>query len=145
MAKAKKRSKLSRHLKRHLKKSYPVHLLAAVLMVVVFVEGMVFGGATAHDVNTSLQVLDMSASVAQTVSDLQTLAAPVAITVHGVDQFYEMAATETIFLLDNNIVPNMTEVVDNIIRFYSVASREMALALDLSDQFYPASAYASGQ
>jgi hypothetical protein len=141
MAKAKKRSKISKHLK----KSYPVHLLAAVLMVVVFVEGMVFGGATAHDVNVSLQVLDMSASVSQTVSDLQTLAAPVALTVRGINQFYEMAATETMFLLDNNIVPNMTTMISDILKFYSIASREMAAALDLSDELYPTSAYAYTQ
>ena len=127
---------------RHLNQSYPAQVLVVVLMVIVFLEGAVFGGANSVEFQEGLEILDMTESVLQTKADLMMLSEPFIDTAKSINQFYGMASVEAEFLLDSNIVPHVSGLVSDIVKFYEVASRELANALDLSDQIYSSSAYA---
>ncbi len=120
-----------------------VKMLALVLMLTVLGEGVMFGLISAGDINNGLEVLDMSSAVMQTKADLEWIAEPYIAMAANVDQFYELAATHTMFLLEDNIVTNIGSLFNDINRFYWSASEEMTAALDLSSQLYPQQVYAS--
>jgi hypothetical protein len=116
--------------------SYPAHVLAIVLMAVMFVEGMMFGIASAKDLSVGLEVLDVSDAVVTTKSDLAWLAEPLVVTFNGVDRFYAMASEVVMSLLEDNIVDNATIAVEDINKFYKIASNEMTQTLDLSNSVF---------
>lgn len=129
----KKTQKTKRH--KIFRATFPSRMLAVVLFGVVFFEGMLFGVATAENVWQGAQVLDLSASFAQTKTDLAWAAAPMILVVKGVDSFYKQASLETAILLNDNIVEHSAEMILSINKFYKTASRELAFALDMSDLY----------
>ncbi len=125
-------------------RKYSARSLAVLLMLLIFVDGMIFGAISANDINKGLEILDISTAVNTTSSDLAMLAEPLIDQAFNVHTFYVMASTETMVLLDDNIVPNIGLFVEDIRTFYSVATREMSEALDLSYELSPSPVYAAG-
>ncbi len=124
-----KRKSIHHHLHKEI---YPARALLIVLMGLMFIEGMLFGVATGDDVNVGLQVLNLNTSIQQTYSDLTWLAEPLIQTAKAMNEFYNLASLETISLFENNIVDNVATMSSDLNKFYRVASRELASALDFS-------------
>ncbi len=142
MKKTKKhKSKISKKL---YSQQYPARALAVVLMLVIFLDGMMFGAVGAQDLKAGLQLLDVSGSVQTTAGDLAAMAEPLIAEAISVHQFYVMASNELFILLDNNIVPNIGSLFQDVVEFYKIAAKEMTNALDLSEELSPPSVYASG-
>jgi hypothetical protein len=114
------------------KTAYPARVLALVLGGIMFLEGMLFGVTTTTDLSQGMQLLDMSAAISTTQTDLAWLAEPLVLTVNGVNDFYVLASQELIVLLEDNFFNNALSVVYDVDSFYKVAAREMASALDIS-------------
>ncbi len=121
-----------------------MHALAIVLMLVIFFDGMVFGAIGGQDLKAGLQILDVSSSVSSNVADISAMARPLINQAMSVHHFYVMASDEVMDLLDNNIVPNIGSLFQDIAQFYNIATGEMSDALDLSEELTPQTVYASG-
>ncbi|MBX4191842.1 MAG: hypothetical protein KW804_03520 [Candidatus Doudnabacteria bacterium] len=117
-------------------KAYEAHYLAMILLGFLLLEGFLSTSTKMSDWDRGLEVLDMSSSVAQTTSDLEIVMQPIATAFEGVNEFYELAATEMIQILDMSGVNPMEDVVfvtSGVTEFYQQASVELISFLDFSD------------
>lgn len=81
-------------------KKYPSHYLAVALLLSLVVEGIVFGSATPAGWRDAGKLLDMSGEVSQTVTDTAEFFQPIAYTVSAISQFYSLATDQMMILLD---------------------------------------------
>jgi hypothetical protein len=126
-----------------MEKIYPAYYLAVILSVVLFFEGFLMG-VSDKVWEESLQVLDISASVNQVVDDMTMVVEPLMDQISYVNNFYQIAATETIALLDFS-EQDIMMFPRGVNEFYRLASIEMANMLDFSEQvaYWPQVAGAS--
>jgi hypothetical protein len=114
-------------------KHYPAVMLALVLAGVLMLEGLLLGAATPSAWQESLQILDISQDISLVVSDTYEAVEPMLAQIDHVTEFYEMAATEMMVLLDASDSDPFV-FVRGVSEFYQLASVEMEQILDFSDQ-----------
>ncbi len=114
--------------------NYPAHYLASVLMSVMILETALFGIASGADwTKSSVEILDVSETLSQTVEDVSLVFQPVVDTVAGINEFYVSAADEMIILLDaKEGFQDVALIWDGVNAFYEEASVQMAWVLDFS-------------
>ncbi len=146
--KAKKKNKTTKtHARKARPQKYESHYLVIVLVVFLLLEGVLVTSAQATDWQYGFQVLDMSSSVAQIATDLSVTFEPIINAVQGVDQFYQLAATQMTVLLDLSSIDPIGQigmVTDGVYEFYQSAATEMAALLDLSAMGNPWSGNIAG-
>ena len=114
-------------------RQFSAQYLAVVLAVVLLVEGLAMGSVSAQNWRFGVQVLDVSAGVSQTASDMKVALAPAVLVVRSVNSFYSMAATEMAYLLDaSDQTAQLADLYNGVADFYNQASRQMAYLLDAS-------------
>lgn len=113
-------------------RQYPAYYLAAVLAGILLLEGFLLGAATPQAWSEAMQVLDVSASVQVVTADLAYVFEPMLDQVGYVEEFYQLAATELMYLFDASDVDH-TAFFRGVNQFYYLASVEMETLLDFSD------------
>jgi hypothetical protein len=133
--KTKKKNKIVKTQVKARSKKYESHYLVIVLVVFLLLEGVLITSAQAADWQYGFQVLDMSSSIAQTSADLSVTFEPIANAITGVDQFYQLTATEMSSLLDLssvNPVGQIATISGGVYEFYQSAATELTALLDLT-------------
>lgn len=116
-------------------KKYSPHYLAIVLAVVLILEGALFNITSTADWQKASTILDMSIAVAQTSQDLIATFEPMIEVAQGVNQFYQLAATQMMELLDlsdSRFGSEVTLVYMGVANFYWQAASQMEGLLDES-------------
>jgi hypothetical protein len=116
-------------------KKYESHYLAIALIAFLLLEGIFITSTQAVDWQKGVTVLDISSSVSQTMSDLEVTLQPVIETASNVNQFYQIAATQMMWLLDlssNNPIDQVAQVTNGVTEFYNQATIELAYLFDMS-------------
>jgi predicted DNA-binding ArsR family transcriptional regulator len=113
-------------------KSFHVSYLAIAIVGLVLLEGLLFSCSTTARWKNASEVLDVSSSVAQCVTDMRVTLAPVVETVNLVNQFYSLSTDAAMELLDlKGSQKGVMEVYNGVSRFYHLASIEMETLLGL--------------
>lgn len=118
-------------------RGYEAHYLAVILIAFLLLEGFLFTSTQSRDWQKGIQVLDMSSAVAQTTSDLRVVMQPIVDAVEGVNEFYQIAATEMMHVLDisgQNPLEEVALVTEGVYDFYQSASQELTYLLDVSER-----------
>jgi hypothetical protein len=125
-------------------KNYPAYYLAVVLAGVLILEGLLLGAATPKAWQEGLEILDVSSGVGLVMSDTYTVIEPMLIQMDSINEFYQLAATEMMGLLDSSDY-DVLRFPKTVNRFYELASIEMEQMLDLSENlaYWPRIAGAS--
>jgi hypothetical protein len=116
-------------------KKYPVHYLAVILALALILEGVLFGITTGPDWREAVQLIDVSNGVTEVSHNLSVTLQPIADVFSDVNQFYQLAATEMIKILDlsdSSMGSELGAVYDGVETFYQQASVQMADVLDIS-------------
>jgi|GEM_PF-2421056 hypothetical protein len=116
-------------------RQYEAHYLPLALVALLLVEGFFGTAIHASDWKQGLAVLDISQTVAQTSSDVAMTLRPVGDGYNGVEQFYQVAATQMAQLLDlsqNNPIDQVALIGSSVNEFYQQAATQMASMLDFS-------------
>lgn len=142
--KMKAKTKSSKTKSSRKEKNYPAYYLAVVLAGVLILEGLLLGAATPTAWQDGLEVLDVSSAVDVVMSDSYTVVEPMLTQMDSINEFYQIAATEMISLLDASEYDAFA-FPKAVNRFYELASIEMEKMLDLSDSlaYWPRVAGAS--
>jgi hypothetical protein len=113
-------------------KNYPAYYLALVLAGVLILEGLLLGAATPKAWQHGLEILDVSQGVDLVMTDSYWAVEPMLTQIDSIHEFYELAATEMMVLLDasESDVLSFPKAVNE---FYRLASVEMEKVLDLSE------------
>jgi hypothetical protein len=117
-------------------KGYEAHYLAVILIAFLLLEGLLITSTQVSDWQRGVSVLDMSTAVAQTSSDFMLVMQPVADAIAGVNQFYQIAATEMMYVLDLSEYDPLYElslVIGGVNAFYQEATVQLTQLLDFSD------------
>jgi hypothetical protein len=131
--KTNKKAKTITRTRRPRARQFSAQYLAIVLAAVLLIEGVSIGSVSAQNWRFGVQVLDMSAGVSQTVSDMSVALAPAVLVVRSVNNFYSLAATEMAYLLDaSDQAAQLADIYNGVASFYNQASSQMALLLDAS-------------
>jgi hypothetical protein len=133
-SKQKKNTKPTRKVQKT--RQFESHYLALILIGFLLLEGILFSATNQTDWEQGVQMLDVSSAVMQTSSDVSWIFQPVSEAVAGVDQFYQLAATEAMSLLDlseDGPIDQMALVTNSVFEFYEQASVELASMLDVSE------------
>lgn len=134
--KRKKKTKIShrRGQRRQAKKSNSY--LATALMVLLLLVMIAFSLGPQAWETSAYETLNLHESISESFSILNAFLAPIGIAVSDVNQFYQSAATEVMYLLDlseTNTGEELTFFVRGTLEFYDSASIEMAALLDFSE------------
>lgn len=114
-------------------KSYPVHLLAIAIAVLVTVESLIAFGTTSNDWKQGFAILDVSEGVTSMVSDVSFVAQPAVSAIASVNEFYKQAAVATNQLLAPTATEDPMMFVYGVNDFYNLAADELAGMLDISN------------
>jgi hypothetical protein len=112
--------------------NYPAYYLAVALAGILLLEGLLLGAATPQAWSEAVQILDVSSSVQAVTADMAFLFEPMFNQVAYTEDFYQMAATEVIYLFDVSDHDPLV-FIKGVSEFYYLASVEMESLLDLSD------------
>lgn len=126
--KIKKTNKKNQTAPRKKVRSYEAHYLALALIAVLVVEGVAGTYISAADWKSGVAVLDFSSTMPQTLQQINYV-------FEGVNQFYQIAATEMIPVLDlsnNGPIDNGALVASSVYEFYQQSSNQMASLIDFS-------------
>jgi len=133
MKKTKKQSKAPAVKKTARARQYEAHYMALILIGFLIVEGLFITQTHTADWQYGAAVLDISTQVA---SDAANVINPVSDVVSGINQFYQIAATEATPLFDisqSDPIGDLSFIAGGVSEFYSQAATQMAQLLDLSD------------
>lgn len=115
---------------------YSAHTLAIVLAMVLILEGIIFGTATAADWQKATTVLDVSGGVTEMVHSMSVTFEPLTDLVGDINQFYSMAATQMAEVLDisgSQMGSDIGYVYYGVNDFYQQAADQMMAFLDISN------------
>lgn len=115
-------------------KNYPAYYLAVILAGVLILEGLLLGAATPKAWQHGLEVLDVSSGIENVLNDSFSAVEPMLVQIDSINEFYQMAATEMMVLLDASD-SDILAFPKAVNEFYTLASTEMEEVLDLSDSF----------
>jgi hypothetical protein len=119
---------------------HAAYLFVAIALLLLIEAG--FMSATPDTIQTSTQILDMSSAVKEVGTDLVAVTQPMIDTVTDINQFYQLATTAMMQVLDlSDLDPtqSLSFITDGVNSFYDQASTQMAEVLDLSNsQSWPA-------
>jgi hypothetical protein len=113
-------------------KNYPAYYLAVVLAGVLILEGLLLGAATPSAWQHGLEILDVSSGMNLVLSDSYSVVEPLLVQMESINEFYQLAANEMMFLLDASHA-DVLAFPKAVNEFYELASIEMEEMLDLSD------------
>lgn len=114
-------------------KLYSQQYLGLALLILLLGESSLFAYTHEADWRQAAELFDLSQSVTETVSDLQTTFAPMVSAIEGVNDFYQQAVTAAWPLLDLSQANNEAiELIIAVNDFYQLASVQMAQLLDFS-------------
>jgi hypothetical protein len=123
------------------------HILAIVLVGFLLLEGCLITTTNSMDWQSGLAVLDVSAAVTQTSSDIAVILEPVTDVMSNVHQFYTLAAIEMSQILDfsdANPIADLSLLTDGVNDFYQQAATQMAQLLEISPQVHSTSGNVAG-
>ena len=145
--KTKSKSKVKTKSTRVKIKKYPAHYFAIILVSALVIEAGFFNFTTAANWQNAVSVLDISAQVAQTSSDMSVVFQPITDTIANVNQFYALSTTAMTQLLDlSDSAPTyeFSFIYNGVAEFYNQASQQMASVLDMSSQMQSISGTVAG-
>lgn len=114
-------------------KYYSPYLLGILLFTVIILEGALMSSATPADWQAGFSVLDVSSSVSSLKSDVSYIAEPAIFAASSINEFYNQAAIAAIPLFDFSDTTGTMAFVDGVNDFYQIAATEMANVLDISN------------
>jgi hypothetical protein len=118
--------------KKQKEKSYPAHILAVVLVAIIFMEAIIIGSTSPEAWKAGSQVLDLSSALNQVMNDTSVVVDPLMVQYQDIKKFYEIAAAEMIVLFDASDSDPLL-FPRSVLRFYELASIEMERMLDFSE------------
>ncbi|MEJ0021973.1 MAG: hypothetical protein WDN47_05410 [Candidatus Doudnabacteria bacterium] len=117
-------------------KKYPTHHLVTILTCVLVLEGILFAVSTPADWLNAANILDVSGGVSETMQETIVTFQPMIDVVRGINQFYQLSATQMMRLLDlsdSGAGQEIGYIYNGVADFYQQTSSQMAQLLDVSD------------
>lgn len=118
-------------------KHYHPSYLGLMVAGILLLEGLLFSVATPEDWKYGAQILDLRPAVAEIAADAAEMFSPMVELTYSVNEFYVIAADETLPLLDlSGALTAVGDIYTAIDSFYGQASIAMADLLGVPDQSY---------